>query len=645
MNILHLSDIHFGRNYSRTGIKEKFERKEKILDELIDCIKKLDSCLQPEHIVVTGDIAWWGKEDEYQEAFTWFQQLLCVTNLSGRDITFCPGNHDADRNHASHHPELTDNSITEIDQIYEYNNVHRMASSFLAYSNFCEAIGMEPYAYPADGKLEYSYCIGYKDVTSQSGKTIRLISFNTALLSALPNISEDKMWIGQAQITELMRYGIIPADASISYSIALLHHAERFLNPNEICEYNGRPASFPLLRKQVDLVLCGHTETGGKPVLTEQIGGSKLLTAGATYYNDDHPNSFSIICIPDNPKNMTYCPYVYAGTWKQYPPDSNDFSIEKIKELPPTGEIKGMCELILGKGSHVYTLPLKTTSVTEYTKDGTAYVRFDNRKDVLRLLDVAYDGPKLGGSSFLKFNMSYKMENNVRAMLERETLYAFTNEASKVFGKIPFRIEHIPGKIICSGSLNPEPIDVKQSDIDLLSDMVKIEEEFGIKLCRPKDVFERDYQIMHHLLQLINTGYIDSFSLQKIIKLPVSNKQKIKGLLMKAISKNQFFLQYTGDFVCELFGVQIKLNNMLILSGNYHVDKLDLLHKLFSFKDGDIRQCLFNAAPDVQTFFIRDVEKANQSINIKLSGTSFGANLLSLKFDDFIEVPKKSNNQ
>ena len=88
----------------------------------------------------------------------------------------------------------------------------------------------------------------------------------------------------------------------------------------------------------------------------------------------------------------------------------------------------------------------------------------------------------------------------------------------------------------------------------------------------------------------INTGYIDSFSLQKIIKMPVSNKQQIKSLLMKAISKNQFFLQYTGDFVCELFGIQIKLNNMLILSGNYHVDKLDLLHKLFSFKDGDIRQ-------------------------------------------------------
>jgi len=333
MNILHLSDIHFGRNYDRTGIKENFESKGKILNELIDCVKKLDSCLKPEHIVVTGDIAWWGKDDEYQEALTWFKQLLCVLNLSGKDITFCPGNHDANRSHASHHPELTDNSIREIDQIYEYRNVHKMASCFYEYSNFCEAIGMEPYAYPVDGRLEYSYSIGYKDVVARSGQTIRLISFNTALLSAIANISEEKMWIGQSQITELMRYGIIPVDSSTSYSIALLHHAERFLNPNEICEYNGRPASFPLLRKQVDLVLCGHTETGGKPVLNEQIGGSKLLTAGATYYNDDHPNSFSIICIPDNSKDMAYCPYVYTDAWKQYPPDSNNLNIEKIKEF------------------------------------------------------------------------------------------------------------------------------------------------------------------------------------------------------------------------------------------------------------------------------------------------------------------------
>ena len=41
MKILHLSDIHFGRNYARTKIKDPFE-----------------------------------KRDEYDEAKTWFLRLL-----------------------------------------------------------------------------------------------------------------------------------------------------------------------------------------------------------------------------------------------------------------------------------------------------------------------------------------------------------------------------------------------------------------------------------------------------------------------------------------------------------------------------------------------------------------------------------------
>lgn len=50
-------------------------------------------------------------------------------------------------------------------------------------------------------------------------------------------------------------------------------HAERFLHPNEICEYDGRGATLPLLKDAVDLILSGHTETGGRPVLQEQKGG------------------------------------------------------------------------------------------------------------------------------------------------------------------------------------------------------------------------------------------------------------------------------------------------------------------------------------------------------------------------------------
>ena len=52
MNILHLSDIHFGRNYPEYGIQDVFSNKDKILSELIDCISNIEEGWRPEHIVL-----------------------------------------------------------------------------------------------------------------------------------------------------------------------------------------------------------------------------------------------------------------------------------------------------------------------------------------------------------------------------------------------------------------------------------------------------------------------------------------------------------------------------------------------------------------------------------------------------------------
>ena len=36
---------------------------------------------KPEHIIVTGDIAWWGKEKDFNEALKWFEKLLKELSL------------------------------------------------------------------------------------------------------------------------------------------------------------------------------------------------------------------------------------------------------------------------------------------------------------------------------------------------------------------------------------------------------------------------------------------------------------------------------------------------------------------------------------------------------------------------------------
>lgn len=269
--LLHLSDIHFGRN-NYDNIIGDFSHKEQILNELIQCITT--SGHKPDHIIFTGDIAWYGKENEFEEAYKWFSKLLSELNLSGKDITFCPGNHDVNRSYVNFNRNLETEDINIIDEIYEYKNIFRMETPKENYNKFCGKMGVIPFHYPMESYFESSYSIGFKDIGDEKFG-IRIFSFDTSLLSVLSKINEDNMFIGQPQVIDLIENGLFETSR---YKIAIFHHAERFLHPNEICEYNDRMATLPLLRDYVDLVLCGHTETGGKPVLYRQDESAYTLT-------------------------------------------------------------------------------------------------------------------------------------------------------------------------------------------------------------------------------------------------------------------------------------------------------------------------------------------------------------------------------
>lgn len=59
MIILHLSDIHFGRDNPKYKAHGEFDNKKQILRDLLVSIR--ENTMKPDHIVVTDDIAWYGK--------------------------------------------------------------------------------------------------------------------------------------------------------------------------------------------------------------------------------------------------------------------------------------------------------------------------------------------------------------------------------------------------------------------------------------------------------------------------------------------------------------------------------------------------------------------------------------------------------
>lgn len=99
VNILHLSDLHFGieKHRSVTGKRQRFRQRE-LFKKLIDTLKDNASVppdWKPDVVAISGDIAWSGDLEEYQEFESEFlTPLRRALKLDIERIIICPGNHD-----------------------------------------------------------------------------------------------------------------------------------------------------------------------------------------------------------------------------------------------------------------------------------------------------------------------------------------------------------------------------------------------------------------------------------------------------------------------------------------------------------------------------------------------------------------------
>ena len=92
---LHLSDIHYGHGPTSHRWDQKL-----VLQALSDDVGRLADrgIPQPDIVLITGDIAFSGAQQEYEGAAIWLQQIADAFNLSPSDVMAIPGNHDVQRN-------------------------------------------------------------------------------------------------------------------------------------------------------------------------------------------------------------------------------------------------------------------------------------------------------------------------------------------------------------------------------------------------------------------------------------------------------------------------------------------------------------------------------------------------------------------
>lgn len=94
-SFIHLSDIHFGQERGNGQVYINDDAKQRLIADVRRVVQSLPD-QQAHGVIVTGDIAYAGKEEEYEQAGAWLDQVTQAAGCVRTDVHVVPGNHDID---------------------------------------------------------------------------------------------------------------------------------------------------------------------------------------------------------------------------------------------------------------------------------------------------------------------------------------------------------------------------------------------------------------------------------------------------------------------------------------------------------------------------------------------------------------------
>jgi|CXWL01.1.fsa_nt_gi predicted phosphodiesterase len=262
---VQLSDIHFGQERDGEIVVHSDVRSKLTLD----AAQLAESRGQADLIVVVGDVAYSGLEDEYVTAGDWLDQLASAVKCRETDVRVVPGNHDCDRKKLTRLAKNTQRTI-------------RSGSPKSAYADLDDMAKGKEEANPLLPKLSAYrvFAAGYesdfqsierpvweKDFDYPNGVTLRLIGMNSV------QVSDDEDTTGNMVLGNTQY--ILPADnPSIIYAAVMHHPLDWYMDKAEAKQY---------LHNRARLVMVGHEHIPGISKTTDELNNEWLdIYSGAT---------------------------------------------------------------------------------------------------------------------------------------------------------------------------------------------------------------------------------------------------------------------------------------------------------------------------------------------------------------------------
>ncbi|MFL5349343.1 MAG: metallophosphoesterase family protein [Hyalangium sp.] len=280
LNWLHLTDWHIGQKDDGLWPNVK--------DLLLKDLRKLARAQKEIHgepwdvVLFTGDLAFSGKESQYQQASVELENIWKVFREEWPDanapiLLSVPGNHDLDRSKA----EETVGAMRDSDDLRralfegKQQRVADVEGPFTEYTKWWERCPLRPQSGLQKGLLpgEFSY------VLEKEGLRFGFVGLNTAFLD-VDDKSEKRLWLDVKQLHKACGGSAPDFLNESTLAFLLTHHPPDWLSSEALSHYQGDMA----VGERFVAHICGHLHEAFAQEHRRGFGKEQRLLQGVSLF-------------------------------------------------------------------------------------------------------------------------------------------------------------------------------------------------------------------------------------------------------------------------------------------------------------------------------------------------------------------------